>query len=49
MNFKDLTKENIDFALNVYKNKSLSWDERMLTLMRYFEKSERTTRKYFNF
>lgn len=46
MNFKDLTKENIDFALNVYKNKSLSWDERMLTLMRYFEKSERTTRHW---
>lgn len=53
MKFKDLTEKDIKFAKEIYTNKEMSWDSRMLTLMNYFGKSERTIRKWcsnkFNF
>jgi hypothetical protein len=46
MKFKELTQDQIDYARSIYANKEMSWDERMLTLVRFFGKSERTVRKW---
>lgn len=46
MKFKELTEEQIEVARTTYTNKELPWDERMQTLMQYFDKSERTVRKW---
>ena len=46
MNFNELTKEQINYAKKVYTNKSLSWDERMTDLTTYFNKCERTVRRW---
>jgi hypothetical protein len=46
MKFKDLTQEQIEYAQKVYSNKSISWDDRMKSLMDFFGKSERTVRKW---
>ena len=42
MRFKEMTDEDIQYFTEVYKNKKLSWDERMLVLMEFTGKSERT-------
>jgi hypothetical protein len=49
MKFKDLSENDIEYAKSVYINKELTWDDRMLTLMKFFGRSERTVRKYINF
>lgn len=48
MKFKEFKKneEQVDFFMKIYKNKSLSWDERMRLLMELIAKSERTVRKW---
>ena len=46
MKFKDLTEKQIQQAKEIYQDKSLSWDERMNTLVKFFGKSERTVRKW---
>tara|TARA_B100000927_G_scaffold186027_2_gene149839 strand:+ start:177 stop:1856 length:1680 start_codon:yes stop_codon:yes gene_type:complete len=46
MKFKDMTDEDIQYFAEVYKNKKLSWDERMQVLMEFTGKSERTVRKW---
>lgn len=46
MNFNELTEEHIEQAKTIYTNKSLSWDDRMKSLMDFFGKSERTVRKW---
>lgn len=46
MNFKELTKEHIDKARDIYTNKDITWDDRMKLLMDLFGKSERTVRKW---
>ena len=46
MNFKDLTKDQIEQAKKIYTDKDLRWDERMSQLMAFFGKSERTVRKW---
>ena len=46
MNFKDLTSNDIDYAKGIYQDKSLSWDDRMNILVKFFGKSERTVRKW---
>jgi len=46
MKFKDLTENDINYARKIYKDNSLSWDTRMLTLMNFFNKGERTVRKW---
>jgi hypothetical protein len=46
MKFKELTAEQIEFAKKTYTNKELPWDDRMQELMHYFNKSERTVRKW---
>jgi hypothetical protein len=47
MDFKELTTEQIDYARGVYQDKTLSWDDRMNILVKFFGKSERTVRKWF--
>jgi hypothetical protein len=46
MKFKEMTNKDKDYFINVYKNKDLSWDERMSLLMEFTGKSERTVRKW---
>jgi hypothetical protein len=48
MKFKDLTKEQIEYAKKIYKSpkSEYSWDEKMKILMELFDKSERTVRKW---
>jgi len=46
MKFKDLTNADIEYSRGVYNDKELSWDERMLILVKFFGKSERTVRKW---
>jgi hypothetical protein len=46
MNFNELTEEHIEKAKTIYTDKSLSWDDRMKSLMDFFGKSERTVRKW---
>lgn len=46
MKFKDLTKEDKEFIHNTYKDKSISWDDRMNILVNKYGKSERTIRKW---
>lgn len=46
MKFKDLTEKEIELFGRIYKNKDLSWDERMKLLMEMIDKSERTVRKW---
>jgi hypothetical protein len=46
MKFKELTEEQIKSAKEIYFNKEITWDDRMLKLIRLFEKSERTVRKW---
>ena len=46
MKVKDLTEDQITYAKKVYTDKELSWDERMKILMDFFNKSERTVRKW---
>lgn len=46
MNFNELTDEHIEKAKTIYTDKSLSWDERMKQLTDFFNKSERTVRKW---
>jgi hypothetical protein len=46
MKFKELTDEQINKAKEIYQNKEMSWDERMLQLVTLFGKSERTVRKW---
>jgi hypothetical protein len=43
---KNLTEEEIKFIKKTYKDKSLSWDERMVTLCEYLGKNERTVRRW---
>lgn len=47
MKFKELTNDQIEKARAIYLDKSLSWDDRMNTLVGFFGKSERTVRKWF--
>lgn len=46
MKFKELKKDEkaLNFFIETYKNKGLSWDERMAMLMKLVGKSERTVR-----
>lgn len=46
MKFKDLTDEQIEESRKIYWNRELKWDERMKILMKKFNKSERTVRKW---
>lgn len=46
MKISELTKEQINHARSVYKNKDISWDERMAELIALFGVSERTARKW---
>lgn len=46
MKFKDLTPEQIQYAKSIYQDKDLSWDARMNILTDFFNKSERTVRKW---
>jgi hypothetical protein len=46
MKFEDLTEVEIEKARGIYLNKELSWDDRMISLMKLFGKSERTVRKW---
>lgn len=46
MKFKEMTDEDKEHFANVYRNKKLSWDERMQVLMEFTGKSERTVRKW---
>jgi len=46
MKFKNLKETDINYAKQVYYNKTLSWDERMGILMNFFGKSERTVRHW---
>ena len=46
MKFKEMTDEDIQYFTEVYKNKKLSWDERMQVLIEFTGKSERTVRKW---
>jgi hypothetical protein len=46
MKFKDLTESDKKYAHDIYTNKDMSWDDRMLKLMDFFGKSERTVRKW---
>lgn len=48
MKFKDLTQKDIDYAREVYKDKSMSFQQRMNILTSYFKKDERTLRKWFS-
>ena len=53
MKFKDVTEKDIEHAYSIYTDKNLKWDERMSILIEYFDRSERTIRKWcsekFNF
>lgn len=46
MKFKDLTEADKKYAYDIYTNKDMSWDDRMIKLMDFFGKSERTVRKW---
>lgn len=46
MKFKEMTDEDKKFFTKIYKDKNLSWDERMKVLMDFVDKSERTVRKW---
>jgi hypothetical protein len=46
MKFKDLTNEQKDHIKKVYKDKDMSWDDRMAILVDFLGKSERTVRKW---
>ena len=46
MKFKNMTDDEKKYFAEVYKNKKLSWDERMQVLMKFTGKSERTVRKW---
>tara|TARA_R110002050_G_scaffold131289_2_gene253061 strand:+ start:1930 stop:3618 length:1689 start_codon:yes stop_codon:yes gene_type:complete len=46
MKFKEMTKEEKETFTKIYKDKNLSWDERMQLLMELTGKSERTVRKW---
>lgn len=46
MRFKDMTEKDIKRFSKIYKDKSLSWDDRMKALMKLTGKSERTVRKW---
>ena len=53
MKFKDVTEKDKEYAYSIYSDKSLKWDERMTILTNFFNRSERTVRKWcsekFNF
>ena len=42
MKFEDLTPEQITDINDIYWDRALSWDERMVRLREYLNKSERT-------
>jgi len=46
MKFKELTDEIIEKARQIYTDKNISWDNRMLQLTDLFGRSERTVRKW---
>jgi hypothetical protein len=46
MKFKDLTEADKKYAYEIYTDRELTWDVRMLKLMEFFGKSERTVRKW---
>jgi hypothetical protein len=46
MRFKELTNEIIEKARQIYTDKTITWDERMLKLTELFGRSERTVRKW---
>jgi hypothetical protein len=46
LQFKKLTEEQKETFKNIYKDKSVAWDDRMRALMDFTGKSERTVRKW---
>jgi hypothetical protein len=46
MKFKDMTVKDKETFAKIYKDKNLSWDERMAYLTKFVGKSERTVRKW---
>jgi hypothetical protein len=46
MKLKEVTEADIEYARGVYLNKDMSWDDRMNLLVKHFDKSERTVRKW---
>lgn len=46
MKFDELTEDDILHIKEIYSSREFSWDERMIELMKYLNKSERTTRKW---
>lgn len=46
MKFDELTDEDVKKVGKIYNDKETSWDERIKTLSQFFDKSERTTRKW---
>jgi len=48
MKFKNLKQTDIDYARRIYKDKSMTFQQRMNILTDYFEKDERTIRRWFS-
>lgn len=46
MKFSDLTKDDIEKIKKIYSDKEVSWDERILAVSKFINKSERTTRRW---
>jgi len=46
MKFDELTEDDILHIREIYSSRDFSWDERIMELMKYLGKSERTTRKW---
>lgn len=46
MKFKDLTKDDVKYIKKVYKDKTLTWQERMTTLVNQYGVEERTLRRW---
>ena len=46
MKYEELSEIDINHISEVYYNKSLTWDERMIALSEYLDKSERTVLKW---
>ena len=46
MNFEQLTQENKEFFKNVYYDSNIPWNDRMIVLSEYIDKSARTVSKW---
>jgi len=46
MKFDELTENDVQKISDIYNNKELSWDQRITAISQFFDKSERTSRKW---